>query len=142
MPTPNLGLATINGSDFVSASVLSQNFEILDKLGYDYVIEQGKSGQWRYRKFKSGIAEAWAKITFPATTASGQLQSGVTFPFAFSEEPCVSVCGGVNNRTDSHISYCNTHGNGTGLDCYIYKASSDNFTRWIYVHVIGMVKAS
>lgn len=62
MPTPNLGLATINGSDFVSASVLSQNFEILDKLGYDYVIEQGKSGQWRYRKFKSGIAEAWAKL--------------------------------------------------------------------------------
>lgn len=142
MPTPNLGLATINGSDFVSASVLSQNFEILDKLGYDYVIEQGKSGQWRYRKFKSGIAEAWAKITFPATTQTGQLQSGVTFPFVFAEEPCVSVCGGVDNRSDSHVSYCNTHGEGTGLDCYIYKGSSGNYSRWIYVHVIGVVKVS
>ena len=39
MPTPNLGLATISGSDFVNASVLSQNFEMLDKLGYDYVVE-------------------------------------------------------------------------------------------------------
>lgn len=142
MPTPNLGLTPINGSDYVNASVLSQNFKILDKLGYDYVVEQGKSGQWRYRKFKSGTAEAWARITFPATTDTGMLASGVTFPFAFSEEPCVSVCGGVEGRTDAHISYCNTYGGGTALDCYLYKGTDASLSRWVYVHVIGTIKAS
>lgn len=139
MPTTNMGLTTINGSDYVNAQVLNDNFELLDKLGFDYVVEQGKSGQWMYRKFKSGIAECWAKITFTPTTATGQLQSGVTFPFVFSEEPCVSVCGGVDYRNDSHISYVNTHGGGTGIDCYLVKNTSENYARWIYVHAIGKV---
>ena len=138
MPTANLGLTTINGSDFVNAQVLTENFELIDKLAYDYIVDQGKSGQWRYRKYKSGMAECWGKITFSPTTTVGQVQCGITFPFVFSEEPTVSVCGGVDYRNDSHISYVNTHGQGTGIDCYLVKNTSENYAYWVYVYAIGM----
>lgn len=137
--TENMSMNLINSSDYVTPDIINDNFEILDKLGVDYVVEQGVSGSWSYRKFKSGIAECWAKISFPATTATGQLQSGFTFPFVFSQEPVVSVCGGVDNRSDSHISYVNCHGGGTIVDCYIYKGTNGNYARWVYCHAIGRV---
>lgn len=33
--------------------------KILDALKADYVVEQGTSGDWTYRKWNSGIAECW-----------------------------------------------------------------------------------
>lgn len=35
--------------------------------GVDYIVEQGTSGDWTYRKWKSGVAECWAHITVPLT---------------------------------------------------------------------------
>lgn len=55
--TPNLGLNLLNGADFVDYTALNTIFETLDELGLDYVVEQGVSGEWWYRKWKSGRAE-------------------------------------------------------------------------------------
>lgn len=33
--------------------------KILDALKADYVVEQGTSGIWTYRKWNSGVAECW-----------------------------------------------------------------------------------
>lgn len=54
----------------------------------DYVVEQGTSGIWTYRKWDSGIAECWTKqsyTTLKASTAWGNLYYGtvastLTFP--------------------------------------------------------------
>jgi len=41
----------------------------------DYVVEEGTSGNWRYRKWDSGISECWARVT---QSISGQSWGGGT----------------------------------------------------------------
>ena len=55
--TPNLGINEINGSDYIDYSVFNTVFNTLDALGLDYIVEKGTSGEWWYRKWKSGRAE-------------------------------------------------------------------------------------
>ena len=54
--------------------------EIAEKLGLiaDYVVEQGTSGIWAYRKWNSGIAECWISTATSVigSTASGALSGG------------------------------------------------------------------
>lgn len=54
----------------------------------DYVVEQGTSGEWTYRKWNSGIAECWMTHTYTTAKATstwgnmyyGTLTSALTFP--------------------------------------------------------------
>lgn len=135
--TEHLNMSLINASDYVDPSVINDNFSILDDLGVDYIIEQGQSGSWYYRKFKSGIAECWGRIAFAATTASGAVQSGFTFPFSFSSAPVVAISCGVSGRNDAYLRYVSS--TATNVDCYINKNTSQNLTRWLYCHAIGKV---
>lgn len=68
----------------------------------DYVVEQGTSGIWTYRKWASGIAECWgvqtgltAKITTQWGSSGLYYNSGdgkaADFPFAFAAKPAVTV---------------------------------------------------
>ena len=41
----NMGLVTINSSDFVSPEPINNNFEKLDVLGLDYIVETGNAGE-------------------------------------------------------------------------------------------------
>lgn len=55
--TSNLGLSIINSSDYVSPDPINENMNKIDKLGLEYVVESGTSGEWWYRKWSSGRAE-------------------------------------------------------------------------------------
>ena len=64
----------------------------------DFVIQQGTSGIWNYRKWKSGTAECWGQYSFTTaiSTAWGVLyESGAialpNFPFTFAEIPHVHI---------------------------------------------------
>ena len=64
----------------------------------DFVIQQGTSGIWTYRKWKSGTAECWGQYSFTTaiSTAWGVLyESGAitlpNFPFTFAEIPQVHI---------------------------------------------------
>ncbi len=66
----------------------------------DFVVSQGKSGIWIFRKWKSGIAECWGRksITVDVSNTWGNLfTSGtltalnITFPFTFSSIPIIQV---------------------------------------------------
>lgn len=60
MPTANLGLPQFQGSSVVDYKDFNDAFNTIDKLGTDYVIEQGISGtHWYYRKWNSGRMECW-----------------------------------------------------------------------------------
>lgn len=73
----------------------------------DFVIQQGISGIWTYRKWKSGIAECWCRrmVSTALNNAWGSLYTSgsltalnVSFPFTFAEVPTVTVslsCTGV-----------------------------------------------
>ena len=64
----------------------------------DFVIQQGTSGIWNYRKWKSGTAECWGQYSFTTaiSTAWGVLyESGAialpNYPFTFAEIPHVHI---------------------------------------------------
>lgn len=99
--TKNLGLTLTTGSDLVDpVTGFSNNFKKLDELGADYVIEQGKSGEWWYRKWNSGRCECGIDSkTFESKTSivwgghgylCGQW-SFPAYPFAFSQPPFVTI---------------------------------------------------
>lgn len=37
--------------------------EVLPSVAVDYIVEQGTSGDWTYRKWDSGLYEAWASTS-------------------------------------------------------------------------------
>lgn len=66
----------------------------------DYVIEEGTSGIWRYRKWESGLAECWGNSSQTIDInnmwdAAGNLVYGtgepVLYPFTFTEVPSCMI---------------------------------------------------
>ena len=49
----------------------------------DYVVDQGSSGIWDYRKWNSGYAESWGNLSITPTTGNATNSYTVTLPFAF-----------------------------------------------------------
>lgn len=73
--------------------------EVLPTPRADYIVEQGTSGIWTYRKWNSGIAECWGTYSgaFDVNIASvdyGGYRSGLltwAFPFSFTATPHITV---------------------------------------------------
>lgn len=86
----------------------------ITKLGIaDYIVEQGTSGIWTYKKWNSGIVEAWAKVstTQAIATALGNVYrapNAVTtnFPFTITEPKVhlASQSGVVNGAYIAELS--------------------------------------
>lgn len=77
--------------------VKSLETEPIAEMG-DYVIEQGATGDWTYRKWNSGVAECWGKHSWTVTAWNtwGNLYESnntyVTYPTnLFIEEPLIDV---------------------------------------------------
>lgn len=86
------------------------------QLFADFVIEQGTSGIWTYRKWNSGIAECWAysQITFDTSTSSSgisgfnMISAEVPLPFDFLAYPS-STCNCAWSFTEWVECHCNEH---------------------------------
>lgn len=101
--TTNLNIEKINPSDYVDPEVFNTVFDIIDKLGVDYVTEQGTSGDWWYRKWNSGILECGVYNKNFGTQKFGSSFTGTkwyittnslsfgSYPFAFTSRPYASV---------------------------------------------------
>lgn len=84
-----------------SFNIVGMPFKIND-IDVDYIVEQGESDGWFYRKWNSGFAECWKiyygyGITSAKTHYSGFYYSetvSVPFPFTFTNLPTVTVDGG------------------------------------------------
>jgi hypothetical protein len=97
--TGNLQILTPNGTVIINGVDLGAILSGDNKMS-DYVVEQGKSNNWTYRKWKSGIAECWCRKSIATTitnawgslyTSGGLESSNLDFPFTFSETPVVNV---------------------------------------------------
>jgi hypothetical protein len=100
MPTSNLDLELVDLSDYVSPTPFNENFKKIDKLAADYIMESGKSGEYWYRKYKSGRMECGVDAKKFGTTdmvrmADSSNRSGYyrfpAFPFAFKSQPLVFI---------------------------------------------------
>ena len=68
---------------------------LTSKIAPDYVIAQGSSGNWRWRKWNSGVAECWQRYGFTAPEMveagaiyyANQVVGGFAYPFSFVYKP-------------------------------------------------------
>lgn len=101
----------------------------------DYVIEEGTSGVWGYRKWKSGIGECWAYIS---KNSSGITEFTATTPFGLID-PAVTVSGGAASITTSWVAYTNYTAQNI-VDIYMNGNNSSTRLHWVRVHCIGVIK--
>lgn len=123
---PNLAAVATSG-DYDDLS----NKPTIPPTPEDYIIEQGKSGNWRYRKWNSGKIEAWCKGTFSygATTQVGQLHRAAissTFPtvLGFSGNAIVvATMGAAQSVVTVNMSVTSS---GAGLTGYVFRPTAQS----------------
>ena len=88
----------MNSEDMTSQEVedFVDGLNVTALTAVDYIVEQGTSGIWTYRKWSSGVAECWGLYVTEGITVSrafGNLYTttsavgGVDFPFTFTSAP-------------------------------------------------------
>lgn len=114
-----------NTSPAISAENLNkienkiEDFSMIVDNIKDYVIDQGTSGIWTWRKWNSGIAECWGfeSATLSFTTAAGGIyhsaqQSAVVYPSGlFIEEPLVNIQ--IYGNSNGYLCWPSLYKNGT-----------------------------
>lgn len=130
----NINFKTINSSDYVSPSVINSNFQLVDPLGYDYVTSQGTSGNWNFRKWKSGICELWGNLDY--ASGSGMLNCVAKFPVSFKSRPTSSVVAGGDSMNYVEVQYVKS--STTDVNFWISRGDNACAT-WAEVHVIGRI---
>lgn len=150
---------TLNGKNYISAQgELPQDRQLapinsvatlqatVDSMT-DYVIDQGSSGVWEYRKWKNGMYECWyhGNTTLNITTQSGGVYfanvTSINYPITFASAPTILI-------TTQGSSGCwassgdNDHGSTTKTGrIWVYRgASSSNVSVDINIYVHGRWK--
>lgn len=140
MITNNLGLESVDPSDYVSPTPFNTNFEKLDALGLDYVTASGKSGEWWYRKWKSGRMECGIddknfgnvsiNQTWGGMYVSNQLNFGA-YPFAFASRPFATISF-QSSATAKHYGYVS----------YVSSTSTTTSPKFVLVEVYSGTESS
>lgn len=119
--------------------------KVLDALKVDYVIDEGISGNWTYRKWNSGVAECWAGYSvgsFAPTSSFGGVYYRIldtTFPTGlFNDVPSFAE---VNAYWDTGLSWASAMALSKDTIQYeVYKSSSSSATAFIRIYAIGTWK--
>ena len=107
----------------------------------DYVVAEGTSGFWRYRKWASGIAECWGanQITVSVTNKWNALYYGsfgrVSYPFTFDGAPNEYI---TVNHSDGNLWAA--LGNNTSEQThngYLLTVANDTYQIWLEYYAIG-----
>lgn len=130
----NINFKTINSSDYVSPDAINSNFKLVDPLGYDYVTSQGTSGNWGFRKWKSGICELWGNFDY--ASGSGMLNCNAKFPVSFKSRPTSSVVAGGDGNNYVEVQYVKS--STTDVNFWISRGDKA-CASWAEVHVIGRI---
>lgn len=106
--TGSLEFITVTGG---TSERVAEIGDIIDNIA-DYVVEQGVSNSLTYRKWNSGLAEAWGTFILPATytwkawgdcyeTSTGVT---VTYPNVFLEKPWINASSTYSSGASSTMS--------------------------------------
>lgn len=125
----------------------------------DYIIEEGKSGIWTYRKRKSGIAELWGTVP-PRTVSISTAWAGwyyhnnsippQEFPFEFEEIPSWQFSPTMpSNGSGWYILMASKDSPGaaittkaTGSLCAVRPSSHTNALVGANLYVVGRYKTT
>ena len=106
----------------------------------DYVIEQGTNSNWKYRKWKSGIVEAWkTDVTNKTiTNAEGALywaDYNISIPSGlFSQTPTATVSVGTNGGRGTYFAAGNVR-NSTYIQGWIFTDVAISTAQDFYVNI-------
>lgn len=110
----------------------------------DFVVAQGSSGVWSYRKYNSGIAECWGILTgvYHATFVASEVYA---LPFNFTSVNVITAGLADYNNSNAGTWDWNTrvYQEGTGIRACVYSAGGGigkDTQVHIMVHVIGRWK--
>ena len=114
------GKADITGSVSTGSLNVGGSFFIDNTILADFVVEQGTSGIWTYRKWYSGIAECWGVYTMSSAATqtwgslycSDNLAPRIDYPFTFTITPQENVFV----RGDSIAVWVYPEAGGIGLN--------------------------
>lgn len=74
-----------------------QSLNAVATSSVDYIVEQGQSGDWMYRKWNSGIAECWWKKSIQVAANTIDVSNYISYPFTIYGEgnnsSPIIVCG-------------------------------------------------
>lgn len=126
---------------------IEQNTEA---LSVDYIVEQGVSGNWVYRKWNSGIAECWGIIKTGTYTNTNTWGSGkymnlgsVSFPSSFfiAKPTIITFVEKPGGSGMPFFSLLNVAANT--FDGYIFdpNTSSTGYSYSLHAHALGRWKA-
>lgn len=100
---------TVTGTNGTFTNLTVGGVAVADMLknSKDYIVEQGTSGIWTYRKWNSGIAECWGSRVITGVKvdqAWGNLYNAdtpdaIAYPFTFTSTPVEVACMGSNNMS-------------------------------------------
>lgn len=127
---------------------IAKIMQMLMSISIDYVVQEGTSGQWHYRKWNSGRLEqtyVGNPGNYTVGTARGNLYSGgaitYTYPIPFVGSPSVVV--GATLSTQAYVIWAQASGLGTSsIDVRIVSGSSlaSNNGYNIHIHATGRWK--
>lgn len=118
----------------------------------DYIVEQGTSGIWTYRKYSSGIIECWTTthwstptLTMSAISSSGTYKSNtLSMPFPTDLFTDIGNCFNVRFSFMSSGTYLlsamNSAPSDSVLPVVIVKGGSSTSACSIYAHAVGRWK--
>ena len=93
--------------------------EVLPPDGVDYMIEQGTSGEWIFRKWNSGAVELWWEKGYSVAANTVNISNYAVYPFA--------VHG--SSGTNAPIVTCGLKGGGADLYRFHVESSSTTTTQ-------------
>lgn len=105
-------VAVINQENWIYYRTMS---ELLKDMGInDYVVEQGKSGIWTYRKWSSGTAECYGTLSTVPYNCPGNNGFDVSLPFTFiNTSYTVVVQPTINGLLTSYHAIMDSAGNNS-----------------------------
>lgn len=117
--------------------------KLLNKEDNDYIVEQGTSGIWTYRRWSSGVAECWGRAfsTTPVTDTPEYCIANIELPpDLFIVDP-IPNCSGFQFKTlTSYISM--TVSSTTHCTAYMkcYNPVNEDFFCWFFFNIKGRWK--
>lgn len=138
-------------------NTVNSNHEIWDTISQvsgDYIVQEGMSGDWTYRKWNNGIVECWMKTVrnTDITYAWGEFYisqyalNSTAYPIEFVDYPIVTAS--VQGINTDYAVIAVVEGTGDSLTTspkvYVGRPSGSSVTAFkdymISVYVIGMWK--
>ena len=106
----------------------------------DYIVEEGTSGIWTYRKWASGVAECWANQSFSVQQQGYQSQI-YPFPTNFwlsGSDVTGTASGGCTNTVESWVKYVEVK--PTSFILFMYNGSTSQQTATVFMQAKGFWK--